>query len=160
MDITSQKRLAASILGVGVNRVRVDPEKLEKVEAALTRDDVRKLISIRVVTAKRSVGVSRGRARLLHKRRQKGKRRGVGSREGMKGARLNQHYAWVHSIRTIRRKLQYMKERKLVTPQVYRQLYGMAKGGSFRNLASLNRYVSSSGLLRRSGRRDASQLSS
>ncbi|HDD33891.1 MAG TPA: 50S ribosomal protein L19e, partial [Thermofilaceae archaeon] len=38
------RRLAAEILGVGESRVWIDPEKLERVETAVTREDVRRLI--------------------------------------------------------------------------------------------------------------------
>ena len=36
MNLTTQKRLAADILKVGVNRVWIDPENIEEVSRAIT----------------------------------------------------------------------------------------------------------------------------
>ena len=36
MNLTTQRRLAASILKVGLNRVWIDPERLEEVSLAIT----------------------------------------------------------------------------------------------------------------------------
>ena len=47
MNLTTQKRLAASILKVGLNRVWIDPERLEEVSMAITRDGVKQLIQNR-----------------------------------------------------------------------------------------------------------------
>ena len=38
MNLTTQKRLAASILKVGLNRVWIDPERLEDVSMAISRE--------------------------------------------------------------------------------------------------------------------------
>ena len=43
-DLSIQKRLAAEVLGVGVSRIRVDPNRIEDVEAALRREDIKRLI--------------------------------------------------------------------------------------------------------------------
>jgi Ribosomal protein L19E len=44
MNLTTQKRLAADLLKVGVNRVWIDPNNLEEVSRAITREGVNKLI--------------------------------------------------------------------------------------------------------------------
>ena len=44
MNLTTQKRLAADILKVGVNRVWIDPENVEEVSRAITRERVKQLI--------------------------------------------------------------------------------------------------------------------
>ena len=44
MKLRSQRRLAAEILKVGEGRVWIDPNRMEDVEAAITRDEIRKLI--------------------------------------------------------------------------------------------------------------------
>ena len=41
MNLTTQKRLAASILKVGLNRVWIDPERMEEVSMAITREGVK-----------------------------------------------------------------------------------------------------------------------
>jgi len=64
-QLTTIRRMAASILGVGVHRVWIDPERIEDVLGAVTREDVRKLIKDGVIKAKRPrkglVGFALGR---------------------------------------------------------------------------------------------------
>lgn len=152
MKLTSQRRIAARVLGVGINRVWLDPNNIDRVETALTTDDIRKLISSRVIAARPIRGVSRGRSRILHERRKLGRRRGVGSREGAGNARRSTHRTWVETIRAIRRRLQHLRDGKFIAPAAYRQLYRMSKGGSFRSVSMLNQYIKTSGLLRKKAR--------
>ena len=44
-DLSSQRRLAAQILKIGQNRVWIDPERMDDVEGAITREEVRKLFT-------------------------------------------------------------------------------------------------------------------
>ncbi|MFN3268073.1 MAG: 50S ribosomal protein L19e, partial [Zestosphaera sp.] len=67
-DLSLQKRLAAEILGVGVSRVRIDPARVEDVESALTKEDVRRLIENGVIWAEKTRRNSRGRWRELHEK--------------------------------------------------------------------------------------------
>jgi large subunit ribosomal protein L19e len=76
------KRLAADILGVGVSRVKISPEAVERLEEVVTKDDVRALIEEGLIWAEPEKGVSRGRWRVRHLKRKLGRRRGPGSREG------------------------------------------------------------------------------
>ena len=52
MNLTTQKRLAASILKVGLNRVWIDPERLEEVSMAITREGVKQFINDGAIKAK------------------------------------------------------------------------------------------------------------
>ena len=52
MNLTTQRRLAASILKVGVNRVWIDPEEIEEVSRAITRDGVKQLIDQGIIKAR------------------------------------------------------------------------------------------------------------
>ena len=44
MSLKSQRRLATKILKVGEGRVWIDPNRIDDVEAAITRTDIRRLI--------------------------------------------------------------------------------------------------------------------
>ncbi|MEM3574244.1 MAG: 50S ribosomal protein L19e, partial [Candidatus Bathyarchaeia archaeon] len=44
MSLRTQRRMAAEILGVGIDRVWMNPDDIEKIESAITREDVRRLI--------------------------------------------------------------------------------------------------------------------
>ncbi|MEM3754375.1 MAG: 50S ribosomal protein L19e, partial [Candidatus Bathyarchaeia archaeon] len=58
MSVKLQKRLAASIAKVGIDRVWIDPEKIEKVESAITRDEIKKLIHEGVIKILQKKGIS------------------------------------------------------------------------------------------------------
>ncbi|MCQ2963958.1 MAG: 50S ribosomal protein L19e, partial [archaeon] len=65
MNLTTQKRLAASILKVGVNCVWIDPNEIEEVSRAITRDGVRQLIDQGIIKAKPQTGISSYRSKKL-----------------------------------------------------------------------------------------------
>lgn len=141
MDVKNQRRIAASILKVGQGRVWLDPEDSEAIEAAVTREDVRKLIRAGAIQRKQEKGISRYRTRKLRAQKKKGRRSGHGSRRGKKFARLPRKRRWISAIRPIRRRLVELKDSKKIDTRTYRKLYLMAKGGMFRSKAHLETYI-------------------
>ncbi len=141
-DLANQKRLAADILKVGVTRVWMDPEKLEDIATAITREDLRKLVEEGVIKRKAVIGISRGRARARDIKRAKGHRKGLGSRRGAAGARAPKKEQWMRKIRAQRKVLKAMRDdEKTIDAHTYRILYRKAKGGEFRNIAHLKSYI-------------------
>lgn len=140
-SLKTQRRLAAQILKVGQNRVWIDPEKTDDAETAITRDDVRKLIHEGVIKSSPERGVSRARARVLHEKKKKGLRGGVGSRSGSPYARVSKKETWMSKIRALRKRLRALKARKAITESAYRELYRMASSGRFTSVADLERHL-------------------
>jgi large subunit ribosomal protein L19e len=140
-DLGNQKRLAAALLKVGVTRVWMDPEKLEDIATAITREDIRGLIEEGVVKRRAVVGISRGRARARDIKRAKGHGKGHGSRRGAAGARTPKKEKWMRKIRAQRKVLKAMRDEKTIDAHNYRILYRKAKGGEFRNIAHLKSYI-------------------
>ena len=64
-DLNSQRRLAAQILKIGQNRVWINPERMDDVEGAITREEVRKLIHEKIIVSLPEKGVSRSRAKVI-----------------------------------------------------------------------------------------------
>jgi large subunit ribosomal protein L19e len=149
MSLRSQRRMAAEILKVGENRVWIDPERADDVELAISREEIRRLIRDKAIKKMPEKGVSRARARRIHDQKIAGKRRGQGSRGGTRGARAPSKEAWMKRVRAQRKRLRELRDRHAITETVYRQLYIMAKSGSFRSLADLDRYMEAHGLRRR-----------
>ncbi len=141
MQLTTQRRLAARILKTGVDRVWIDPTRLEEVKQAITADDLRRLISQGVIRAEPVQGVSRARANKLHAQKRKGRRRGHGSRKGKATARLPRKEAWVIRIRAQRKLLKNLLEEDRITRDAYREAYRKAKGGVFRSRKHLLLYL-------------------
>lgn len=139
--------MAAKVLNVGVNRVRIDHKNLERVADAITRDDIRELIKEGIIWAERPKGVSRGRVR--KKKAQKKKRgRGSGSKKGAIGARLPRKRLWVTKVRAMRSYLKRAREKGDITSDVFKKIYLQIKGGQIRSIKHLKEQIS---LLGRSG---------
>jgi len=83
----------------------MDPEKLEDIATAITREDIRGLIEQGVVKRRPKVGISRGRARERDIKRANGHRKGHGSRRGAAGARAPKKEQWMRKIRAQRKVL-------------------------------------------------------
>jgi large subunit ribosomal protein L19e len=136
-DVASQKRIVASILKCGVNRVWFDPSRLADIENAISREDLRGLVSEGAIKARQKKGVSRGRARARIAQRSYGHRKGAGKRKGAAGARSPSKTAWVQKIRAIRKVLVELREAGTIDPHMYRILYRKAAGGQFRSVAHM-----------------------
>lgn len=138
MDLKAKKRLAADILKVGVNRVRLDPNRADEIADAITRASIKNLIKRGVIWAEPVKGVSRGRHRLSSKKKSK---RGAGSKKGAKSARMGKKERWVSRVRALRRRLKLLRDRGVITGKVFDQLYLQIKGGQVRSVRHLNELV-------------------
>ncbi len=145
MSLKSQRRLAAEILKVGQNRIWIDPERIDEVETAITREEIKKLIHERAIQSAPAKGVSRSRARILHEKKKKGLRKGPGKRSK---TRVSKKEAWIKKIRALRRRLRELKGRRIITQSTYRQFYKMAGSGAFESIAELERHIKAEGLWR------------
>lgn len=141
MDLSFQRRLAASVLKCGENRVWFDPTALEDIATAATKDDIRELIERGVVKRKPVKGICRARIRKNRIQKKKGRRRGHGSRKGAKGARMPRKRQWIIRIRALRKSLREMRDEGVIDRRIYRILYRKAKGGEFRSVAHLKAYI-------------------
>jgi large subunit ribosomal protein L19e len=141
MNLTTQKRLAASILKVGVNRVWIDPERSEEVSRAITRGGVKQLIASNAIKAKPKKGISSYRSKKIAEQKKKGRRKGKGSIKGGKKARTPKKKAWMTTIRALRTDLKDMRESEEINATTYRKLYKMAKGGAFRSKSYMKTYA-------------------
>lgn len=141
MSLRSQRRLAAELLGGGLNRVWIDPEENDRVQSAITREEIKKLIAEGRIGLVPKTGVSRGRVRARSGRRKK-----AGSR---KGGQKPGKQAWVLKIRAIRRHLRWLRDKRQLAPGSYKTLLAMAKGGAFRSGSHIDEYVKAHQLLRK-----------
>ena len=140
-DLKNQRRMAAEVMDVGKNRIKIDPDETEKVEEAITRQDIRNLIESGAIQKRDIKGTSRGRAREKRQQKAKGQQKGHGSRKGKKTARKDSKKKWMEQIRAIRKRLKEMKEEEEVSKDEYWDLYDMAKGGFFRDVNHLENHV-------------------
>ncbi|MGD0405082.1 MAG: 50S ribosomal protein L19e [Candidatus Bathyarchaeia archaeon] len=148
-DLASQRRLAAQILKIGQNRVWIDPERMDDVDGAITREEVRKLIHEKVIVSLPEKGVSRSRAKIIREKKRKGRRSGPGSITGAGHAKVTKKEVWMIKIRSLRRKLRELKASRIITEATYSQYYRMAGSGRFESIAELERNLKASDLWRK-----------
>ncbi len=136
VNLRTKKRLVSRVSGVGVHRIRFDVDSLDEIADAITRSNIRGLITANKITFKPIVGTSRGRAR--KKQIQKKKRgAGQGSKKGKKGARVGKKQVYVKKVRSLRYILGVAKDRKEITNKQFWELYKKVGGNTVRNKAHL-----------------------
>ena len=148
-NLSSQRRLAAQILKVGQNRVWINPTRVDDVETAITREEIKKLIHEKIIASLPEQGVSRGRAKIIQEKKRKGRRKGPGSQTGAMHAQMSKKEAWMLKIRSLRRKLRELKANRVITEKTYSQYYRMAGSGRFESIGDLERYLKAHDLWRK-----------
>ena len=136
--LSLQRRLSASLLKVGVNRVWIDDEHMEEVKNAITRADIKKMISHGYIGTRPY--------KIKYPEKKKKKKQNPGSRKGRKGARLNKKRAWINTVRPLRAMLKDLREQKKIDTAVYKKTYMLIKGGNFRSRAHLKLYLEQRGI--------------
>ncbi len=136
VNLKAKKRLASRVTGVGVHRIKFDTDHLDDVADAITRENIRSLITANTIRIKSFTGTSRGRAHA--KKAQKSKRGTTqGSKRGRKGARVGKKEVYVAKVRSLRRLLKIAKDRKDLTNPEFWTLYKKVGGNTVRNKAHL-----------------------
>lgn len=140
VNLRAKKRLVSRIVGVGINRVRFDNDHLDDVADAITRDDIRSLITANTITIKSFTGTSRGRAKI---KKIQASKRGTksGSKKGTKGARKGKKTVYVKKVRALRYILKISKDRKEITNESFKAIYKKIGGNTIRNKAHLRTVI-------------------
>lgn len=135
MNLRSKRRIAASVMGVGEDRVIFDDEYSDLIQDAITRSTIRGLVGFGAIRSKPVKGVSMGRFRERSRKLKRG--RSAGSTKGAKHARNPRKERWATKVRALRWRLKVAKERGDLSQQSYRRLYGQVKGGQVRGVKHL-----------------------
>jgi large subunit ribosomal protein L19e len=135
LNLRSKRRLAASVLGVGEDRVIFDEEYSDLIQDAITRSTIRGLVGFGAIRAAPKRGTSKGRHRERSGKLKRG--RGAGSTEGKAYARNPRKNMWVTKVRALRWRLKVAKDRGEITPVSYKALYKQVKGGQVRGVKHL-----------------------
>jgi large subunit ribosomal protein L19e len=122
-------------------RIHFIPDRLPDIKEAITKEDIRSLISEGLIFKEQKKGVSRFQARHKAAQRRKGLQRGPGKRKGKKTAIVPKKQAWMAKVRVQRAFLAELKSKKLVDAIAYKNLYRKSKGGFFRNKRHIKVYI-------------------
>jgi len=136
VNLKAKKRLAARVIGVGIHRIKFDTDHLDDIADAITRGNIRSLVTANTIRVKSFTGTSKGRAHVKKAQRNK---RGTtqGSKKGRKGARVGKKEVYVAHVRALRRLLKIAKDRKDLTNPEFWLLYKKVGGNTVRNKAHL-----------------------
>src|ERR1700755_1257248 len=94
VNLRTQKRLAASVTGCGKRKIWLDPNEVNEISNANSRQTIRKLVSDGLIIRKPVTMHSRARARELAAARRIGRHRGFGKRKGTADARMPRYVGW------------------------------------------------------------------
>ena len=133
--------MAAKVLKVGTNKVRLNPENQERIVDAITKDDIRALIREGLIWAEPKKGASRGRTRIRSSIKKK-RGRGSGSKKGSSGARCPKKRLWITKVRATRNYLKKARERGDVNSESFNKLYLQIKGGQIKSVKHLKDHIS------------------
>lgn len=140
INLRAKKRLVSRVTGVGIHRIKFDSDHLDDIADAITRQNIRSLITANTISFKPIQGTSHGRAQ--HKKEQKAKRgTKQGSKQGRKGARVGKKRVYISKVRALRYILKVVKDRKEVTNKEFWTLYKKVGGNTVRNKAHLRTLI-------------------
>lgn len=133
MKLDKKRALAARMFGVGKDRIWLNPQRLQEIKEAITKQDMRDLLKEKVIIIKEITGT---------KSKKKRKRRKTRRRAGSVSFKIKDRSAYRIKIRKLRKHLKRLKSEGKLTREQHKKFRRYSKSGIFKDLKHLKEYLS------------------
>ncbi len=144
MSIKLTKRIAFSVMGRGESAIKIKKDSIEDAKKAITREDVKALISKGAVYALQEKHNLSRYGKSLKKKRAVGRSRGPGRKKGTYKARTGMLYK--RKVRAQRRIISALKEQGVIDNELFKRFYALVKGGTFATKVQLINHIKGTGV--------------
>ncbi len=130
MNLNKKKQLAIRTLGMGRDRIVFNPNRMDEVKEAITKQDIRDLVSSKAIIIKDRKGRKKKEGRLNRAR--------AGSRKKIV---INKKREYIIITRKLRRYLMFLRKKNLLVKEMHLKLLKEIKSRNVKSLVQMKERI-------------------